>query len=386
MKAKKPQAICIVLTSPFVLNAFLLNHLRALADVYKVTVCINTQESSVSPLLDKRIELIHAPIAREINLSKDSYALAMLVKLFWYRRFDAVHTVTPKAGLLGMLAAWLTRVPHRTHTFTGQVWANRHGFARGLLKCMDRVLVYCATSLLADSKSQAAFLADEGVCRHGEVQVLGGGSISGVDLNRFASRPERRERLRAELNIPSDALVFVYLGRLHPEKGVEVLAHAFARLEQDAQTAWIIFVGPDEGGLAGKLLKICGTRGVAVGLTDKPEDYLNIADVLCLPSYREGFGTVVIEAAAIGVPAIGSNIYGLSDAIVNESTGVLVSAGDVDALHSAMYQMFNLDFRRRLASSAQQRAHAEFSAEKITASWCAYYASVFDEENQKGRT
>lgn len=386
MKITRQKTIGFVLTSPFVLNAFLLNHLHALADNYRITVCINTQESPVSPLLDARVELVHVPIARGINLLKDLYVLGWLIQFFLIRKFDAVHSLTPKGGLLGMLAAWLAGVTNRSHTFTGQVWANRQGFTKLLLKSMDRVLASCSNSLLADSESQAAFLAMEGICRRSEVRVLGGGSISGVDLNRFSSRVGRREHFRQEMGIPHDALVFLYLGRLHLEKGVDVLAQAFGRLAHEAQSAWVVFVGPDEGALAASLRSTCGTHCIVVGLTDKPEDYLDAADVLCLPSYREGFGTVVIEAASMGLPAIGSDIYGLSDAIVNGTTGMLVPAGNADALNRAMLQMCSSDFRERLGHAAQKRAHAEFSAEKITASWLNYYDVVFAKPAHEGQS
>lgn len=383
MKTKKPQAICFVLTSPFVLNAFLLNHLQALAHHYAVTVCINTQESVVSPLLDDRVELIHLPIAREIDLRQDLIALVWLIRFFRHRKFDAVHSVTPKGGLLGMLAAKLTGVPHRIHTFTGQVWATRRGFSRWLLKSSDRLLALCSSMLLADSVSQAEFLNHQGICRKGSIKVLGGGSISGVDLQKFSHSPGRREAMRLGLAVPSDALVFVFVGRLHREKGVLVLARAFAELQKHSKHAWLWFVGPDEDGLGVELLKISGERSLVLGLTQKPEEYLDAADVLCLPSYREGFGTVVIEAAAMGMPAIGSDIYGLSDAIVNNQTGLLVPAGDEIGLLEAMQKMSSFDLRSALGRCAQQRAYDAFDAQKITASWLRFYATVFGSVSQE---
>lgn len=383
MNDSSSKRICFVLTSPFVLNAFLLNHLRALADHYAVTVCVNTQESAVSPMLDERVELINFPIAREISLRKDLMALVWLVQFFYRRKFDVVHSVTPKGGLLGMLAAKLIGVPHRIHTFTGQVWATRRGFSKWLLKGLDRLLALCSSMLLADSVSQAEFLNHQGICTKGSIKVLGGGSISGVDLQKFQHVPGRRESIRHAFDVPSDALVFVFVGRLHREKGVLILARAFAELQKHSKHAWLWFVGPDEEGLGVELLKISGERSLVLGLTQKPEEYLDAADVLCLPSYREGFGTVVIEAAAMGVPAIGSEIYGLSDAIVNSQTGFLVPAGDEIGLLDAMQKMSSFDLRSALGRCAQQRAYDAFDAQKITASWLRFYESVFSSVNQE---
>lgn len=372
------RSICFVITSPFVLNAFLLNHLRVLASDYAVTVCVNTKESHISELLDSRVEILHFPIARKISLLHDVYALLWLIKLFWSRKFNAVHSLTPKAGLLAMLSAWLNGVPHRTHTFTGQVWANRLGFARQLLKSMDRIIVACATAIHADSRSQADFLVQQGICKRGFIRVFGCGSVSGVDLNRFSLVSGRRENVRKNLGIPENAVVYVFLGRLHKEKGVLELADAFARLSTSRSDAWLLFVGPDEGGLEERLLQNCGEHCKSIGLTDKAEAYLDASDVLCLPSYREGFGTVVVEAAAMGLPAIVSRIYGLSDAVVDNLTGVLFPVGDIEALYEAMSRLLDPGLRLRLGHAARQRAHAEFSAESITAYWRDYYLELFN--------
>lgn len=380
------RSICVVLTSPFVLNAFLLNHLKALADDYAVTVCINTQESPVSTALDPRVELLHFSIAREISLLRDTAALLWLIRLFYRRRFDAVHSLTPKGGLLAMLAARLAGVGHRTHTFTGQVWANRQGLSRAVLKAMDRLIVACATDLHADSPSQAHFLAQHGICRNAaSIRVFGLGSISGVDLERFSPLPGRREHLRAQLGIPVDAPVFVFLGRLSREKGVLILVEAFAQLTHRHPETWLLFVGPDEGGLADVLQKTGGPRCRILGLTTSPEDYLDASDVLCLPSYREGFGTVVIEAAAMGLPTIASRIYGLTDAAVDNATGILFPAGDAAALAAAMEKLIDPQLRQQYGRHARDRAHAEFSAARITNFWKAYYMEKLGPGTTTGR-
>lgn len=370
-------SICFVLTSPLVLNAFLLDHLRALADDYRITVCINTDESPVSSRLDTRVELIAFPIQRKVNPGRDFQSLVWLVRLFRRKRFSAVHSITPKGGLLGMLAAYICGIPMRTHIFTGQVWVTRTGFMRHVLKAMDRLLAICATDLMADSQSQARFLEQEGICKAGRIHVCGSGSVNGVNLTRFSHDPGRRERIRAELALPKDATVFLFMGRLNLEKGVLDLAEAFARLAMQHGSAFLVLVGPDEGHLANEIAGRLGSnrsRLRLVGLTSSPESYFDAADVLCLPSYREGFGSVVIEAAAMGVPAIASRIYGLTDAVVDGVTGILCPPGDPGALLIAMEEMLDGNVRHGLGAQARLRAQREFSTERLTAFWAMFYA------------
>jgi len=370
----KSKNICVVLTSPFVLNAFLLQHLSALSDHYRVTVCTNTLEGSVSNALDPRVEVLHVGIERKIHPWRDAKALWLLMRLIKSRRFNAVHSLTPKGGLLGMLAAWLCRVPVRTHVFTGQVWATRTGLFRRLLRSIDHWVASLATDVWADSQSQAVFLVDEGVCLPNRVVVPGDGSLGGVNLKRFTSDAQRRERVRQVLGIPQDVPVFLFLGRLQREKGVLILTEAFRRLALQYDTPQLLWVGPDEDQLAEKVASSAPGRSHVLGLTQKPEEFIDAADVLVLPSFREGFGTVVIEAAAMGRPTVASRIYGLTDAVINDEIGCLVPPADEDELYRAMERMLDPVERERLGRNAQKRCVALFSADRLTQYWVDYYA------------
>jgi glycosyltransferase involved in cell wall biosynthesis len=382
-KDMKSKQLCVVLTSPFVLNAFLLQHLSALADHYRVTVCINTMEGLVSNALDPRIEVLHIGIERKIRPWSDAKALWQLIRLNKSRPFDAVHSLTPKGGLLGMLAAWLCRVPVRTHVFTGQVWATRTGLFRRLLRSIDQLVAGLATDVWADSQSQAQFLVAEGVCQLGRIRVPGDGSLSGVNVRRFASDSQRREQVRQALGIADDIPVFLFLGRLQREKGVLVLVEAFRRLSLKHDTAHLLWVGPDEDHLAEQAASAASGRSHVLGLTQTPEDYIDAADVLVLPSFREGFGTVVIEAAAMGCPAVASRIYGLTDAVIHEQTGLLVPPADADKLYQAMERMLDTRERERLGINARTRAINHFSADRLTRYWVSHYARKLGNEAEQ---
>lgn len=372
--------VCFVLTSPFAVNGFLLNHFRVLADHYAITLLVNTLEYSLSGKLDCRVRVVHLAIARQISPIRDIKVFWWLWRYFVSEKFDLVHSMTPKAGLLAMLAAGLAGTHCRIHTFTGQVWATRRGLGRYALKCFDKVIVFAASRVLTDSCSQSSFLEAEGVVKEGGAGVAGPGSISGVDPYKFLPDAECRKKLRNELGIPSDAVVFISLGRINLEKGVIDLALAFSTLSTQHQNTWLIVAGPDEGRLSERISEEAGSGLCRLRLVPRvvaAEAYLAAADVLVLPSYREGFGTVVLEAAAVGLPAIASRIYGLTDAVQDEVTGLLFPAGNIAALRSAMEAMV-VDPQRRIGmgNAARQRALKDFSADVVSEAWLAQYRVV----------
>ena len=371
------KSICFVATTPFVVNAFLLTHLKALADFYSVTLCVNCSVYPLSDEIDPRIRVVDLKILREVSLFRDLYAFLFLVSLFRSEEFCAVHSITPKAGLLAMLAARLAGIQFRYHTFTGQVWAKRSGFARHVLKTFDRVVVQLATQVFTDSPSQCRFLEKERVVEPGGIFVLGPGSISGVDVHRFRPDMESRHQMRVELDVDEERCVFLFVGRLTKDKGIHDLIQAFAKVSVANPRVELWVVGPDEEGLTEQF----GQRELEdsglvrwLGPTFQPERYMASADVLVLPSYREGFGSVIIEAAACAIPTVAYRIDGVIDAVVENQTGVLVDVGDIEALAAAMLDVSrDRDGRHRLGREARDRASEKFSSAIVTAEWVALY-------------
>lgn len=334
---------------------FILPHLRVLQSNWSLQVFANTQEKD---LLQKRgldVSVEFMPVERQISPWADIKAFWCLFKKFKVERPVAVQTLTPKAGLLGMCAAWLARVPLRVHIFTGQVWVTRHGPMRWLLKAADKCIAALATDVLVDSPSQRRFLIQEGVVSAQASVVLGSGSICGVDTRRFSPSPLVRQQVRIDMCSSSDALVCLYLGRIIRDKGVLDLAAAFAQVAHKHSNAELWVVGPDEDDMFAqmqKMLSACGQQVRRVGYTDKPERFMQAADLFCLPSYREGFGSSVIEAAACGVPALASRIYGLTDAVVEGQTGWMHEVGNKQDLAT------QLDALLKAPSQLQSRGKA----------------------------
>ncbi len=358
-------------------TAFLIAQVRVLAEKYDVTVIVNTDNIDFLKKWGLDVRVVPVAIVRDIHPVADLLALFRLIRVFRKERFDLLHSITPKAGLLAMLAGRIAGVALRIHTFTGQVWATRTGFSRQLLKIMDRLLAVSATHLLADSHSQRCFLIDHGIASAQKITVLADGSISGVDTGCFRPDDMARKTVRSQLKISDHEVLLLFLGRLNRDKGILDLAKSFAGLSKQLPDAHLLLVGPDEGHIkadAQNITVACAKHVHFIDYTDHPEQYFAAADIFCLPSYREGFGTVIIEAAACGIPAIGSNIYGVCDAIQDGKTGLLFPVGDTATLAATIRKMvMQPQLRLQMGAAALERTKNDFSHQRLVRAWLDYY-------------
>jgi glycosyltransferase involved in cell wall biosynthesis len=240
-----------------------------------------------------------------------------------------------------------------------------------------------ATFNIVDSPSQQQFLIDEKVLFKKNSVVFGLGSVSGVDLNKFKASNGAFNDVRQALVISEDAFVFTYLGRLNKDQGVLDLAQAFSRIKDS--NAYLLIVGPDEGGFVDEIKKINAHKLEQirfVGFTKVPEQYLAASNALCIPSYREGFGNVIIEAAAVGVPAIASDIYGITDAVVNNKTGLLHQPGNViDIKKSMIFFLNNKEKMMTYKVESYQRAIIYFNSDDFSKYWVNFYVFHLLNEN-----
>ncbi len=371
--------ICLVCAEPATFDAFLAPHAVRLGLDYAVSVVANGRPRTADSV---QASFYSVPLARNISPLRDLAALRQLVRLFRAEHFDVVHSFTPKAGLIAMLAARRAGVRVRMHTFTGQVWATKRGLARWFLQRLDRLMVRRATHLLADSPSQAEFLVAAGIVPRTRIAVIGDGSICGVNLDRFKPDVVARREVRAELGVAAEARLFLFLGRLKRDKGVGELAQAFRELAVTHAHVHLAFVGPDEENLQPELkatLATCADRVRFVGVTAQPERYLAAADALCLPSHREGFGNVIIEAAACGCLAVASRIYGVTDAVEEGETGLLHPPGDVEALRRCLDRIAGEpETLTQLGVNARARVLRLFTERRITDGLADFYASALD--------
>lgn len=372
--------LCVVSTVELPLRFFMIPHLRALQEIYDITVVVATDDPGFLQEYGIRARVIPAPIRRNISLLEDLWALAQLITLFRREKFQIIHSIAPKAGLLAMVAGVLAWVPIRIHCFTGQVWVNSRGVKRFVLKNMDRLTSVCATHLLTDSHSQRNVLVSQRIASPEKLTVLGSGSVSGVDLDRFQSNPTVCTKVRSKLGIPLTSKVCLYLGRITKDKGVLDLSKALKPTLTSFPDTYALFVGPDEGGFQHEILSLLmdvRERVRFVGYTSAPEQYLMAADILCLPSYREGFGMVIIEAAAVGIPALASRIYGITDAVVEGFTGILHAPGASEEIAEGLHMLLaDADLRIRLGNNARQRAREKFAQQILVTALLDYYRAI----------
>lgn len=372
--------ICFTATIPAVVHSFLKGHIRACGEKWSVKICTHPQGAEL--LSDLDAQFIPIPFERKISPWRDLCTLLQLLRLFRRERFELVHSIMPKTGLLSMMAAWLSGVPNRLHTFTGQVWATRRGWKRSTLKLFDRLIVLFATQILVDSPSQRDFLVAEGIVGKDKAQVLGHGSICGVDARRFHPDLAARKAMRKQLGIDEAQTVILFLGRLNRDKGVLDLAAAFAEIAAHRSDVVLALVGAEEDvpfESVREICRVCSHQLRRVSFTPEPERYMAMVDIFCLPSYREGFGQVIIEAAAAGIPTVATRIYGIVDAVAEGETGLLYSSGDVPSLtHNLLICIENKDFRQKMGETARARALALFSSQKITGELLDLYDKVLD--------
>jgi glycosyltransferase involved in cell wall biosynthesis len=385
-KAVQGLRVACVTSVPFFLVTQLRRQIECLLDSGMSVTAITSPGPELAQITPHRhLTLQVLQIPRRLAPWRDLIALYRLYRLFRQGRFMIVHSTTPKAGLLTALAGWFACVPIRLHTFTGQPWIGLRGPLRWLARASDRVIGWLNTRCYADSESQRQLLITEGILNERSISTIGSGSLAGVDLKRF-----NRERLgvetgkciRSELGIADQTVVLLFIGRVAREKGVYELLEAVVRLRNSGSDVVLLLVGPmdDERGGSGTVARadLEGRAGVYyLGYRDDPERYFAAADILCLPSYREGFGTVVIEAAAMGVPTVGTRITGLVDAVVDGETGILVEPRNTDALMLGLQRLLeDSGLRERMGELARQRAHARYSADIVNAAVVEEYTRL----------
>lgn len=340
MENRKKKVLRIA-TVPLSLDLLLKGQLRMLNEEYEV-VAVSSPGKELEKVAGREgVRTVAVGMERRISLFKDLVSLCRLIKVIRREKPWMVHTVTPKAGLLGMMAAWVCGVPVRVHTFTGLVFPTACGLKRKILMATDRLTCACATSINPEGKGVMNDLKRFGITRR-DMKIVGNGNINGIDLEFFCRTPEVMEvaaKWRKE-----GSFTFCFVGRIVGDKGMNELAEAFGKLIAEYPACRLLLVGAFEEKLdpvspeVKAFFENCG-QVEFVGWQDDIRPFLAASDVFVFPSYREGFPNVVIQAAAMGVPSIVTDINGCNEIICDGVNGVIVPSHDADRLYEAMKRM-----------------------------------------------
>lgn len=322
-------------------------------------------------------KVVEVMMERRISLTKDLKSLFNMIKVFQKEKPYMVHSMTPKAGLITMIASWIVRVPVRIHTFTGLVWPTTKGIKRKILMMTDWLTCACSTHVIPEGQGVLDDLKNHRIC-HKPMKVLGYGNVMGVDMERF--NPARFVDVKKD----EDVFRYIFVGRIVGDKGINELVEAFVRLNKEYQATRLILVGKYESNLdpvKSETLKLIeenpciDARGPKYG-DDLLIEYVK-SDCFVMPSYREGFPNTVMEAGAMGLPSVVTDINGSREIIVHGENGLIVPPKDSYSLYNAMKQIL-LDsvVREKMAVSARHLIHSRFEKSFVQRCLMDYYEEI----------
>ncbi|SHJ59794.1 Glycosyltransferase involved in cell wall bisynthesis [Arenibacter nanhaiticus] len=339
-----------ITTVPASLGGLLTGQLKYVSGNYEV-VGIASYENGLLDKMGKQegIRVIPVEMTRTISPLKDLKATWQIYKILKKEKPFMVHTHTPKAGTLGMFAAFLARVPHRMHTIAGMPLLEARGSKRLLLDYVEKITYSCATMIYPNSFGLKEIIIQNKYTTPNKIKVIGNGSSNGIDTSQFDPKTvneSEKEKLRKKLGIGLNDIVYVFVGRMVTDKGVNELVYAFSKLNTSYQNTKLILVGPYEKELDPlwkdtEQMISSNPNIIGVGYQTDVRPFFAISDALTFPSYREGFPNVVMQAGAMGIPSIVSDINGCNEIIKEGLNGFIVPAKNIEKLADAMELLYN---------------------------------------------
>ncbi len=361
--------ICFITTIPSTIEVFvfpLAEYIHNNTD-WEITFITGKDEDFIKPLPEG---VKHIAIDMHRGMSLDGIkAIRQLVKIFKREKFDLIQYSTPNASLYASVAAKIAKVPVRLYCQWGMAFVGFHGLKRKVFKCIEKTVCRLSTWIEPDSFGNLKFSHEQGLYPEEKGSVIWNGSASGVKLDKFdiTHKAEWRTAIRKKYNIPNDAMVFGFIGRITGDKGINELFAAYQRVLREMPDSYLMLIGDMEkaDSVSSELYSWAENEPHVLfcGSTNVVEQYLSAMDIFILPSYREGFGSVVVEAESMGVPVIVSDIPGPTDAMREGKTGIIVKKADVSSLYDGMVKLAN-DAALRATFSAEARPFIENSFEQ----------------------
>ena len=371
-------------TVPISLNSFCKGELKSLNEKYEVVALSSPGEDLDEVQKREGVRTIAIPMDRRISILHDVVSLVRIIKAMNKEKPYMVHSMTPKAGLLCMIAAWITRVPVRVHTFTGLVFPTSTGFLRKVLMGTDFITCYCATHIVPEGKGVKADLLNHNITNK-PMKVLGYGNGRGVDMEYYSFRDEVKSKMEV-LGLRADCkFTFLFVGRIVKDKGIKELCEAFDLLSGMAEVRLFLVGGYEDNldPISQKSREIIEKNKSIIAVGRKTGDellaYYAASDCYVSPSYREGFPNTVLEAGAMGLPCIVTDINGSREIIIEGENGVIIPSHDSKALFEAMYNMKRDKVaREKMAGNARKMIGERFEQSFVRKCLYDFYDEVLN--------
>ena len=366
-------------TIPLSLDIFCKDMLKELSSQYDILAVSSPGEELDRVAAREGVAIAKVAMQRHIAPFHDFISLLKLIRLFHREKPWIVHSMTPKAGLLCMIAAKLCRVPHRIHTFTGLIWPTASGLKRKILIATDKLLCSCATIIIPEGNGVKQDLLSARITSK-PLNVLANGNVRGIDLNHYRRSDEVVQQ--AKILRKDNTITYIFIGRLVADKGITELVNAFVKLNQLHDNTRLLLVGPKEQTISPLPSHILQTieshKSIeAVGMQHDIRPWLAAADVFVFPSYREGFPNVVIEAGAMALPSIVTDINGSNEIIIEGKNGLIIPSHDSDSLFNSMLRLYSdSSLRQSLSRNARDLIADRFDCHLVRKALYDLYSSL----------
>ena len=338
MTLKMKKKFLIITTVPISLG-FFKGQIQVLKKKFDIEL-VSSPEDRLIEICNEENVIGHAiSMKREISIFYDIKSLFQLIHLFKKIKPAVIHGSTPKAGLLSMFAGWLVKAPHRIYYIHGLRYQGNKGFKRSLLISMEKMSCYFATDIIAVSFGVKEIIEKEKITKK-SIEIIGNGSVNGIDLTFFSASKSEVPDLKELYKLNSTNFVYGFVGRLVKDKGLYELVQSFLKIYKKTPETRLLLVGNfEEGDTLDMNIKeeiITNPAIINVGFQKDVRPFFKMMTIFVFPTYREGFGVSLMEAAAMGVPSISSNIIGCNEIIKNGYNGILIPPRSIKSLTKTM--------------------------------------------------
>lgn len=365
-----------ITTVPISLHLLLKGQFRFMREQGFEVYTMSAAGKEIPEVVKEGVEHIEVPLTRKITPIQDLLCLWKMMRIIRSIRPHIVHTHTPKAGLIGMLAAWLCRVPVRMHTVAGLPLVEATGLKRFILVITEKITYFCATGVYPNSVGLKDYMTQALGVSNDKLKIIGKGSSNGIDTGRFKRTEDMEQQaneLRSRYGIKSGDVVFSFVGRIVKDKGIGELIHAFKKLPElpGGAKVYLLLIGPFEQELdplhdEDYNFLHDSKNVILAGFQSDVRPWITASDVFVFPSYREGFPNVVMQSCCLNVPCIVSNINGCNEIIQHEQTGIIVPVKNAEAVYHAMVTLMeNVSLRQSYSQAARDYIVANFDQQFV---------------------